>query len=83
MTASFNAVILFPFTVYVLRPAEYLKLYGVYGVVILVFGARNVWDMEAEVVGSRNDETAMAFKKTVQDESTTCAVAVIEPTVSA
>lgn len=77
VTTIIVAVIQFSFNVYVLRPADYVKFYGVYGVLLIVFGARNVWDIQAEVLGSRNDETAMAFKKTVQDESTTCAVAVI------
>lgn len=60
----------------VFRPSAYVRLYGISGIVVAVFGSRNIWEMQAEVLGSRKDETAMAFRKSVQDESTTSAVAV-------
>lgn len=59
--------------------ASYLRLYGISGILVVTFGTRSVWEMQAEVLGCRNHDTAMAFRKSVQDESTTCAVAVIEP----
>ena len=78
--ASLTSVVLqFYFDFYFVRPISYVRLYGISGVVVAAFGSKNVWDIQAEVLGSRNDETAMAFRKSVQDESTTCAVAVIEP----
>lgn len=66
----------FQFDNYLLRPLYYVRLYGISGILVAAFGARNIWDMQAEVLGSRKDDTAMAFRKSVQDESTTCAVAV-------
>lgn len=71
-------VIELPLNLYILRPVSYLRLYGISGVVVAAFGSKNVWDVEAEVLGGRKDDTAMAFRKSVQDESTTCAVAVIK-----
>lgn len=71
-------VIEYQFYVYLSRPVSYVQLYGISGVVVAAFGSRNVWDVQAEVLGGRKDDTAMAFRKSVQDESTTCAVAVIE-----
>ncbi|MCJ1470044.1 hypothetical protein MMC07_008689 [Pseudocyphellaria aurata] len=71
----FRTVARFVYFVYLIRPLSYLWLYGISGIVVEIFGAKNVWDMQAEVLGSRKDETAMAFRKSVQDESTTCAVA--------
>ncbi|MCJ1470555.1 hypothetical protein MMC07_009201 [Pseudocyphellaria aurata] len=58
-----------------LRPIYYTRLYGIRGLLVGFFGAQNVWDMQAEVLRCRKDETAMDFRKSVQDESTTCAVA--------
>lgn len=79
ITSLISAILRFQRNAYFIRPVQYVRIYGIIsGVVVTAFGARNVWDMQAEVLGSRNDETAMAFRKTVQDESTTCAVAVIE-----
>lgn len=69
------------FDFYFVRPVSYVRLYGISGVVVAAFGSKNVWNMQAEVLGNRNDESAMAFRKSVQDESTTCAVAVIEPDI--
>ncbi|MCJ1470696.1 hypothetical protein MMC07_009343, partial [Pseudocyphellaria aurata] len=63
------------FRAYVSRAVSYVRLYGISGCVVEIYGTKNVWDMQAEVLGSRNDETAMAFRKSVQDESTSCAVA--------
>ncbi|MCJ1428527.1 hypothetical protein MMC29_006437 [Sticta canariensis] len=60
---------------YFYRPLGYVRLYGISGAVVAVFGSRNIWEMQAEVLGSLNDETAMAFRKSVQDESTTSSVA--------
>ena len=65
--------------IYFYRPLDFVRLYGISGAVVAVFGNRNIWELQAEVLGSRNDETAMTFRKSVQDESTTSAVAVIEP----
>ena len=78
MSASFS-VVRYTAELYVFRPSAYVRLYGISGIVVAVFGSRNIWEMQAEVLGSRNDETAMAFRKSVQDESTTSAVAVITP----
>lgn len=71
-------IVEYQFDVYISRPVSYVRLYGISGVAVAAFGSRNVWDMEAEVLGGRKDDTAMAFRKSVQDESTTCAVAVIK-----
>lgn len=68
-------IVEYQFDVYISRPVSYVRLYGISGVAVAAFGSRNVWDMEAEVLGGRKDDTAMAFRKSVQDESTTCAVA--------
>lgn len=73
------AVVGYSYSAYIVRPVSYVRLYGISGFLVGIFGAKNVWDMQAEVLGSRKDETAMAFRKSVQDESTTCAVAVVEP----
>lgn len=74
-----KSILKYQLDVYVLRPVQYVRLYGISGIVVTLFGAGNVWDMQAEVLGSRNDETALAFRKSVQDESITCAIAVTGP----
>ncbi|KAH8593000.1 hypothetical protein B0O99DRAFT_516762 [Bisporella sp. PMI_857] len=60
---------------YTYRAIHLSRLYGIPAGVILLFGSRTTWRMQAEVLGKLNKEDAMAFKKSVQDESTMISVA--------
>lgn len=54
----------------------YSRLYGISGFIVWWFGSKNVWRMQAQVLGGLKDEDAMAFRKSIQDECTMTAVAV-------
>lgn len=57
------------------RPLDLFDLYGYPGLALFLFGSRTTWT-EAYVLGKVNDEDAMNFKKSVQDECTMISVAV-------
>jgi hypothetical protein len=59
------------------RPRDLAKLYGYpAGVTLYLFGSRTTWRTEAYVLGKVNDDDALNFKKSVQDECTMISVAV-------
>lgn len=63
------------------RGFNFVKLYGISGLVLLFFGSRTTWHLEAQVLGRFHDgklidKHALAFKKTVSDECTMISVAV-------
>jgi len=58
-----------------------ISLYGLPGLVWVIFGGEKAWKLEAEVLGSLSDGTlnadyAFSFKKTVSAECTMISVAV-------
>ena len=53
-----------------------LRLYGISGYFVWAYGSQSVWRMQAKLLGSFNDNDAMAFRKSMQDECTMTAVAV-------
>ena len=54
----------------------YLRLYGISGIIVWRFGTKNVWRIQAQVLGSQKDEDAIAFRNVMQDECTMTEVAV-------
>lgn len=52
------------------------RWYGIRSVVLLLFGNREVWGIQARVLAKIEDEHATAFKKAVRDECTMISVAV-------
>ena len=61
---TFNSVVLF------------LDNYGLSGLIICVFGSREVWRIQVQILGSTRDSEAMDFKRSAQDDSNIIAVAV-------
>ena len=59
-----------------IRGFHLTRLYGLPGIVLLFFGNRTTWQIEAQVLGKRDDKEALDFKKSVQDECTMISVAV-------
>ena len=57
-------------------PLNWVRYYGPSGVFLAVFGSRTIWTTQAELLASLNDDDALAFRKTIQDESNLTAVAV-------
>ena len=55
---------------------QYVRLYGLSGIVLSVFGSTAVWHLQAKVLGSLDDKDALEFRKSMQDECTMTAVAV-------
>lgn len=58
------------------RFLELNRLYGLSGFIIALSGSSNVWQAEARVLGDMNNDQAMEFRKSVQDECSMIAVAV-------
>lgn len=54
----------------------FVQNYGLSGCAICVFGSREVWRIQVQILGSTRDSDAMDFKKSAQDESNIIAVAV-------
>lgn len=72
-SASLLKTLLF---VSVLRPFRLYGLYGALGALLFFFGSRTTWSVEAQVLGRLDEDDAMQFKKSVQDECTMVSVAV-------
>jgi hypothetical protein len=53
-----------------------IRLYGPRGLLLFVFGDRTAWRTQAAVLGNLEDEEAMAFKKSVQNECSMVSIAV-------
>lgn len=51
-------------------------LYGPAGFIVAYFGSASVWNVEAQIIGERNDKQALEFRKSIQDECSMIAVAV-------
>lgn len=58
------------------REFELVRLYGSLGIVVWLFGSRNTWRLQAQVLGKVKEEDAFSFKKSVTDECTMVSVAV-------
>jgi hypothetical protein len=58
------------------RPFNLIQTYGPSGIIAWAFGSQTVWRAEARVLETLNDDDAIAFKKSIQDECTTISVAV-------
>lgn len=56
---------------------HYFILYGVSGPVLWLFGDTSVWHMHVQVLGSLDDDVAMGFRNSIQNECTMKAVAVL------
>ncbi|TLD30016.1 hypothetical protein E2P81_ATG06669 [Venturia nashicola] len=58
-----------------LKSFRLLTLYGPSGLLLYYFGSLVTWRVEAQVLGQLDDDEAMQFKKSVQDECTMVSVA--------
>ena len=58
------------------RAIPLFRLYGLPGIVLLFFGSRTTWRVEAQILGKLDDKEALEFKKSVQDECNMISVAV-------
>jgi hypothetical protein len=58
------------------RPFYLVRLYGMPGIFLYLFGNRTTWRTQAYVLGKVIDEDALSFKRSVQDECTMISVAV-------
>lgn len=74
LTSASIVIQLSAYTAY--RPIALFRYYGVPGLFYYVFGSRTTWRTEAHVLGTRADEDALNFKKSVQEECTMISVAV-------
>lgn len=61
------------------RPFALYEIYGIWGIALLVFGSRTTWRIEAYVLARLDDENALSFKKSIQDECTMISIAVSFP----
>ncbi|KAJ6138338.1 hypothetical protein N7471_004824 [Penicillium samsonianum] len=52
-----------------------IRLYGLSGMLVAFCGSSNVWQVEAKVIGELDDDQAIEFRKSVQDECSMIAVA--------
>lgn len=59
-----------------LKSIRLVILYGPSGIFLYYFGSLVTWRVEAQVLGQLDDNEAMQFKKSVQDECTMVSVAV-------
>jgi hypothetical protein len=58
----------------------FVKFYGIAGPILWLFGDRDVWRIQLQVLQSTNELDAMEFKKLAQDDSSIIAVAVSDRT---
>jgi hypothetical protein len=65
----------------IVRSFEIIRLYGASGIILCLFGSRNVWRLQAQVLGGLKDDDAFSFTKSIKDECTMIAVAVRELTL--
>ncbi|KAF2671958.1 hypothetical protein BT63DRAFT_422471 [Microthyrium microscopicum] len=59
----------------VLAPVSLIYLYGPAGVVLYLFGSRSTWRIQAEILGTLDDNDALDYRKAVQEECTMLSVA--------
>ena len=59
----------------------FLRHYGIVGPILWLFGDRDVWRIQVQVLQSTNELDAMEFKKLAQDDSNIIAVAVSDRTL--
>jgi len=59
-----------------LSASFFVQKYGLSGCAICVFGSREIWRIQVQILGSTKDSDAMDFKKSAQDDSNIIAVAV-------
>jgi hypothetical protein len=50
--------------------------YGFPGLLICIFGSREIWRIQVQILGSSRDSDTMDFKRSAQDDSNIIAVAV-------
>ena len=55
---------------------EYIVIYGISGAVLWSFGSRDVWNVQASILGSVNDGDAVAYRDSVQSAANSIGVAV-------
>lgn len=55
---------------------EYIVIYGTSGVLLWSFGSRDVWNVQANMLGSMNDGDAVAYRDSVQSAANSIGVAV-------
>jgi hypothetical protein len=60
----------------------FLGNYGIVGPILWLFGDRDVWRIQLQVLQSTNELDAMEFKKLAQDDSSIIAVAVSDRILS-
>lgn len=53
-----------------------LRWYGPSGILLLLFGRRTIWRIQAQVLGEMDDNDALNFRKSISDECTMISVAV-------
>lgn len=79
LVATTSALVLDTLDIYFRTLAHAINLYRLYGpsgLILLFFGSRTTWRVEAQVLGQLDDDVAMDFKKSVQDECTMISTAV-------
>jgi hypothetical protein len=54
----------------------FVRYYGIAGPILWLYGDRDVWRIQVQVLQSTNESDAMGFKKLAQDDSNIIAVAV-------
>lgn len=59
----------------------FVRFYGIAGPILWLFGDRDVWRIQVQVMQSTNDVDAIEFKKLAQDDSNIIAVAVSDHTL--
>lgn len=59
----------------------FTRSYGIVGPILWLFGDRDVWRIQSQVLQSTNELDAMEFKKLAQDDSSIIAVAVSDRTL--
>jgi hypothetical protein len=64
------------FTSNILSAWFFLKAYGIAGPILWLYGDRDVWRIQVQVLQSTNESDAMEFKKLAQNDSNIIAVAV-------
>lgn len=56
---------------------DYARVYGISGLVLWLLGGNDIWQMQAQVLASLDDDVAMRFRNSIQEECTMKAVAVL------
>lgn len=60
----------------IINASQLVDLYGASGLLMLIFGSGTAWHVQVETLGRLDDDSAMAFKSSVQNECGMVSVAV-------